>query len=191
MYRLRKTSISLTHYRLFLGYLCIALAGSLPILISAKQKRWYAFPSLPFYSLALAVIFNDVALAFEKFIYESGKMCKYTVTFAAMILCTAIFLMFVEKGALRRDRDFHHDFSGQDLIVPERSIVSVYPNTLATNWSLVANMQRTLKVSLSESMGYDYLLTTIEHLNSEHIPSRYKRVPPFHTKKYILLRLDH
>jgi hypothetical protein len=189
MYRLRQSTISSIHYRLFLYYLGIALAGSLPILISAKQKRWYAFPSLPFYSLAIAVVFNDVALALERLIGENKRMCKYITLFPSMILCIAVFLMFLEKNALWRDKDFHRDFSEQSLIIAERSIISVYPHSLATNWSLVANMQRKFKASLSETIGHDYLLTTTEYLNSEHIPSKYKRIPPFYAEKYILFRL--
>jgi 4-amino-4-deoxy-L-arabinose transferase-like glycosyltransferase len=190
MYRLRQSTISTIHYRLFWYYLGIALAGSLPILISAKQKRWYAFPSLSFYSLAIAVVFNDVALALERFIGENKKRCKYITLFSSMLLCIAVFLMFLEKNALRRDKDFHRDFSEQSPIIAERSIISVYPQDLATNWSLVANIQRKFKASLSETIGHDYLLTTTEYLNSEHIPSKYKRIPSFYAKKYILFRLE-
>ena len=189
MYRLRKTTISSIRYRLCLYYLGIALAGSLPILISAKQKRWYVFPSLPFYSLAIAAVFNDAALALEKLLSENKKMCKYITLFSSMIFCLAVFLMFLETNVLRRDKDFHRDFSKQSLPILERNIISVYPHYLATNWSLVANMQRKFKASLSENIGHDYLLTTTEYLNSEHIPSTYKRIPPFYTKKYVLLRL--
>ncbi len=189
MYRLRQSTISAIHYRLFWYYLGIALAGSLPILISAKQKRWYAFPSLPFYSLAIAVVFNDVALALERFIGDNKRRYKYITLFSSMILCIAVFLMFLEKNTLRRDKDFHRDFSEQSLIIAERSIISVYPPSLATNWSLVANIQRKFKASLSETIGHDYLLTTTEYLNSEHIPPKYKRIPPFYAKKYILFRL--
>ena len=189
MYRLRKTTVSAIQYRLCLYYLGIALAGSLPILISAKQKRWYAFPSLPFYSLAIAVVFNDVALALERFIGENKRRCKYSTLFSSMILCIAVFLMFLEKNALGRDKDFHRDFSEQSLIIAERSIISVYPKSLAMHWSLVANMQRKFKASLAETLAHDYLLTTTEYLHSEHIPSKYKRIPPFYAKKYIVFRL--
>src|SRR5262245_27117311 len=190
MYRLRQTTISAIHYRLFLYYLGIALAGSLPILISAKQKRWYVFPSLPFYSLAIAVVFNDVALSLERLIGENKRRCKYSTLFSAMILCIAIFLMFLEKNALGRDKDFHSDFSEPSLMIAERNIISVYPKSLAMHWSLVANMQRKFKASLSEVIGHDYLLTTAEYLHLEQISSKYKKIPPFHAKKYFLFRLD-
>jgi len=190
MYRHRKTTIFSMNYRLFLSYLCIALAGSLPLLISTDQKRWYTFPSLPFYALAIAVVFNDIARSFEQFIDENTKVYKHTLLSSLIILCIAIFSMFLEKNALRRDKDFHRDFSTQPLMIKGRAIISVYPKNLATNWALVANMQRKFKASLSENIGHDYLLTTIEYMNSEHIPSKYKRIPPFSAKKYVLFRLD-
>src|SRR5262249_19158329 len=48
LYRLRQTTIASIHSRLFLYYLGIALAGSLPILISVKQMRCTLFPRYPF-----------------------------------------------------------------------------------------------------------------------------------------------
>jgi hypothetical protein len=190
VYRLQKSRIAAIHPRLFLFYLGIALAGSLPILISAKQKRWYAFPALPFYAMAIAVVFNDVALALENLVDTHKNMRKNIAIFSSIILSIAIYFMLAEKNALRRDKDFHADFPENHLTIEERSIVSVYPEHIAKNWTLVANMQREFKASLSENFGYQYLLTTVEYINSEYISVRYQRIPPFHTKKYVLFKLD-
>ncbi len=190
MYRLRKTALPSIHSRLFLCYLGIALAGSLPILISAKQKRWYAFPSLPFYAMAIAVIFNDAALALERLVDGNKNVGKNIAIFSSVILCMAISFMFLEKNALRRDKDFHADFSEQSILIEGRKIISVYPPYLATNWTLVANMQRKFRASLSENLGHEYLLTTTDYINSEYISSRYKRIHPVYAKKYVLFKRD-
>lgn len=190
LYRLRQITISSVHSRLFFSYLCIALAGSLPILLSAKQKRWYAFPSLPFYAMAIAVVFNDAAVAVERLVDGRKHIGKNIAIFSSIILCIAITFMFVEKNALRRDKDFHADFSEKSLIIEERKIIAVYPPHLATNWTLVANMQRKFRASLSENFGQEYLLTTTDYINSEYISSRYKKISPLYAKKYILFKRE-
>jgi 4-amino-4-deoxy-L-arabinose transferase-like glycosyltransferase len=189
LYHLRQTAISPIHARLFLYYLGIALAGSLPILISVKQMRWYAFPSLPFYAMAIAVIFNDAALALERLVNGNKNIEKNIIVFSLIILCIAVCLMFIEKNTPGRDKDFYTDFSKKDIALEERKIISVYPSHLATNWTLVANMQRKFRASLSEQFGQEYLLTTTDYMNSEHISSHYKRIDPFNTKKYVFFKL--
>src|SRR5262249_25270512 len=160
--------------RLFLYYLGVALAGSLPILISVKQRRWYAFPSLPFYAMAIAVVFNDAALALERLVEGNKNIGKNIIIFSLTILCIALSFMFIEKNSPRRDKDFHIDFSKQKVAIEDRKVISVYPIHLATNWTLVANMQREFRASLSEHFGQAYLLTTTDYIDSEYISSHYK-----------------
>jgi 4-amino-4-deoxy-L-arabinose transferase-like glycosyltransferase len=190
IYRLRQTTISSVHSRLFLYYLGIALAGSLPLLVSAKQKRWYAFPSLPFYAMAIAVVFNEAALALERWVDDKKKLETNIIVSSVIVLCIALFLMFVEKNTPRRHKDFHTDFSKQNVAIEEREVISVYPVQLATHWTLVANMQRKFRASLSEDFGQEYLLTTTDYIDSVYISSHYRRIPPFNTKKYALFKLN-
>jgi len=190
IYRLRQPTISSIHCRLFLYYLGIALTGSLPILVSMKQRRWYAFPSFPFYAMAIAVIFNDSALALERWVYRNKNIGKNIIISSFIILCIALSAMFAEKNTPRRDKDFYADFSEQNRPVGEGKVISVYPIQLATNWTLVANMQRKFRVSLSEHLGKEYLLTTTDYIDSEYISSHYKRIPPFNTKKYAFFKLN-
>ena len=190
IYRLRKTTIASVHYPLFLYYLCIALAGSLPLLISVKQRRWYALPSLPFYALAIGVVFNDIALMLGNLVNKNKIIAKYVLVFAVTVLFSSVLLMFLEKHALRRDKDFHAAFSEQPITIEERKIISTYPTSLATQWSLVANMQRKFKASLSDNFGHEYLLTTTEYADSAYILSGYTRIHPGHIKKYVLFKRD-
>ena len=177
------------HTPLLSMFLGLALAGSLPILISVKQQRWYAFPSLPFYALAIAVLYNAPALYCERLLQQYGTWRRRACMAAMAILLIAVLWMIVEWQALRRDADFHADFSVQPFRIEARHIISVYPGTLATHWSLVANMQRTLKASLSAELGHPYLLTTIEQAESIPSVARYQQVHPAHPRKYLLLKL--
>ena len=189
IYRLRQVTISSINYRLFLYYLGIALAGSLPILLSAKQKRWYAFPSFPFYTMAIAVVFNNVALSFESILNTHKKRIKNLVMFAVFILCIAISFMLFEKKSLRRHMSFHRDLSMQSLHLQEREIVSVYPDKLAKSWTLIANMQRVFKASISENIGHKYLLTTTEKAIPEALSSKYIKLNNDSAQEYLLFEL--
>ena len=97
--------------------------------------------------------------------------------------------MFLEKKSVRREQAFYADFSEKSIVIEEREIISAYPKDLATNWSLVAHMQRQFKASISEDFGHEYLLTTVEYINSDHISARYKRIHTLSSKKYVLFQL--
>ena len=186
--RLRQTASASLHVRLFLSYLGIAVAGSLPIIISVKQMRWYVFPSLPFYAMAMAVGFNDAACALERWVDGHTHRENTLIIFSSILLCIAFSLMLVEKNALRREKDFHADFSPVPRAIAGRKVLSVYPMHLAKNWLLVANMQRKFRASLTEHFGQEYLLTTTDYIDAESIASHYTRIPPFHTQKYVLFQ---
>lgn len=189
IYRLRKSTIRSINYRLALYYLCIALMSSLPLLVSPKQRRWYVFPSLPFYVLAIAAVFNDIALEVEQWISQHKKVCSGILKCSILIFPASLLLMFLGKNYVGRYADFYNDFSRQPLRIEERAMLSVYPNNLEIQWSLVANMQRAFKASLTKTSGHSYVLSTTEYKNSEAIPSMYKLFHPEHPEKYILFKL--
>jgi 4-amino-4-deoxy-L-arabinose transferase-like glycosyltransferase len=190
VYRIKKFKIFSINNRLFLYYLCIALVGSLPIHISPKQMRWYVFPSFPFYTLAIAIVFNDTALTLEKLIDKNKNMYRSVLISSMIILSLSVILMILGKNYVGRDKDFHKTFSIQPFNIEKREIISVYPENLTTQWSLVANMQRQFKASLSKDFGHKYLLSTTEYKNSSEISSMYKLLYPENSKKYILFKLN-
>ena len=189
-HRMKRFKISSINKRLFLFYLCIALVGSLPIHISPKQMRWYAFPSFPFYTLAIAIVFNDTALTLEKLIEKNKSLYRNVLISSACILSLSIILMILGRAYIGRDKDFHNTFSMKPYDFRKREIISVYPENLTTQWSLVANIQRKFKASLAKDMGHTYLLSTTEYKNSSEISSMYKLLYPDNSNKYILFKLN-
>jgi 4-amino-4-deoxy-L-arabinose transferase-like glycosyltransferase len=177
------------NHRLLLYYLCIALVGSVPIFISPQQRRWYVFPSFPFYALAIATLFNNMALTLERMISQNKNMYRHTLNISVIVIGSSILLMFLGKQYLGRDKDFHNDFSIQPLTIEEREILSVYPESMEFKWDLVANMQRQFKASLVKHPGHKYLLSTVENKHSEHIPSTYQFLHPEKPKKYLVFKL--
>lgn len=140
--------------------------------------------------MAIAVVFNDAALSFESIFDKHRKRIKNLVILAVSILCIALAFMFFEKKSLRRYVPFHRDLSIQHLHVKEREIVSVYPDKLSKNWSLIANMQRIFKVSLSEDIGHKYLLIKTEEVMPEALSSKYRKINNNSAQEYLLFELD-
>jgi hypothetical protein len=189
MRKIKKTMVCFINYRLLLYYACLSIISSMPIIVSQKQMRWYVFPSFPFYILAISVVFNDVAIALERFILENKHICDYIKRFSVMIFLLALLMMFLGKNYIGRYKEFYHDFSMQVLHIEPREIIAVYPENLFNHWSLVANMQRHFKASLAKDFGHNYLLSTTEYKMSNDIPSAYKLFNPEHPEKYIVFRL--
>lgn len=171
--------------RLLLCYLGIALAGSLPLMVSAKQHRWYVFPSLPFYVLALALLWQPAALRLEGWFQAHAVWRRRSLLGAGLVGMLALGLMGFERHALRRDAVFHQEFTRAAVTLPARTTLSVYPPQLATNWTLVANMQRFYKVSLTSAIGQPYLLTT-QAVLPDALAAQYQPVPNPQARTYHL-----
>ena len=171
-----------------LGYLSMAIAASFPLLLSVKQKRWYVFPSLAFYALALAVLWQPAALTLERFLDEH-PVWRQRVLLGSLMLCgLALGTMVTERHALRRDVALHRDFASAARLLPARAVLSVYPTTLASNWTLVAHMQRFLKVSLTSEVGQPYLVATLDAVLPDAVRRQYAPLPLPHARTYRLFR---
>jgi hypothetical protein len=169
-------------------FFIVALCGSLPILISPKQLGWYVFPSLPFYALAVAALFQKPFARLQAALLRNRRRVALIWATAALLLVGSIGWMFAEKGRIKRQREFHGDFSVQPLAVPRRQVFSVYPPELKHDWELVANMQRQFGASLSDWIGHDYLLTTVEGKAFADAQKGYRQIHPLHPARYILYR---
>jgi 4-amino-4-deoxy-L-arabinose transferase-like glycosyltransferase len=175
----------------FWFYLLIALGGSLPMVLSPKQMGWYIFPSLPFYSLAAASLFDKPFAHLQDILLKTKRRVAVIWIIAAVVFVSAIGWMFAENRQLRRQKEFHHDFSIQALNIPGRQVISVYPPELQHEWELVANMQRQFGMSLSDSLGHDYLLTTVEWQGYIDSLKKYKKIHPPQSARYVFyIRTD-
>lgn len=185
--RLRwKINIFLSFGKNFWLYLLIGLSGSLPIMISPKQAWWYVFPSLPFYCLSVAVLFEKIFTVIERAVAKTRKRQRAVLFVAFTLFAIAVLCMFLKSGTVQKEKEFHNDFSLQPVHIPERQIISVYPPELQYNWALVANMQRQFKASLSGSIGHDYLLTTVEHQTYVDSLDIYQKIHPPNPVRYVL-----
>ncbi|MBK9097652.1 MAG: glycosyltransferase family 39 protein [bacterium] len=101
--------------KVFWLYFFIALCGSLPIMLSSKQMGWYLFPSFPFYTLAIARLFENYSIRLNNITVENARTRRIVTTVAIIFFITSISIMFFENNSLRKNKEFHHDFSVQTL----------------------------------------------------------------------------
>jgi 4-amino-4-deoxy-L-arabinose transferase-like glycosyltransferase len=183
-----KVKIKLKADRMFLFFLLIALSGSLPVMLSSKLMSWYLFPSFPFYTLAIAYLFEGYSTRLQNNVVNNRKAARVMLVLSAVIFSASIIIMFSEKNVLRKNKEFHNDFSVQKINLEERQTISVYPKDLAKDWGLVANMQRFYKASLSDSTGFKYLLSRKDSPNSEIIISNYHKIHPSNPMSFVIFK---
>lgn len=187
-YRRHQGTLRPVQWRLFSYYLGLALISSLPMLISPKQRRWYVFPALPFYVLAIATVFHERALVLEHWLSQNRQACRRLLQCAMAMLVAALLLMVAGRHYVGRHEEFYHDLVLQPLRIEARTMLSVYPEALETQWSLVANMQRLFKTSLTKTPGHPYVLSTLAHRHAAEIPPGYELFHPAHPKKYLVFK---
>ncbi len=183
--RTRRTS---GQRRLGWAYLGIALAASLPLLLSVKQRRWYVFPSLPFYALALAALWQPAALRLERYLQAQPLYRQRLRAGCVLGLVLALGAMGLERHALRRDVTLYQDFAQPAVTLPARAMLSVYPAHLAAHWTLIAHLQRHFKASVTSVIGAPYLVTTHDTVLPEGIAAQYAPLLLPHARTYRLLR---
>lgn len=186
LYWIKRARFNLMATRKMFFFALVSISGILPLLISPKQMSWYLFPSLPLYSLALASLFENSVSIIEAHLLANRKLNVFIHCISSVMLIVAIGWMLAEKGVVRKQKDFHRDFTLQKYKIPERIVMSTYPPQLATNWDLVANMQRQFKVSLTDTLGHNYLISTAEYAEVDTLRNGYKKVHPPKPSAFIL-----
>ena len=167
----RKFKIDKENLRKSLFFLLIGFCGSVPLIISMKQSRYYLVPSIAFFSIGLAIFFcyklNDLKI----------RNSRYYSIFNLSLSCIliAISVIHIEQTAGKPSRD-NLLISDVDFIVKsikERDTLEA-PQHLCTNWPLVAYLYREGKINidqnkhpfkLSESVKKDSTKNTTRVLN--------------------------
>jgi 4-amino-4-deoxy-L-arabinose transferase-like glycosyltransferase len=163
--------------------LLIALAASMPLLISPKQHGWYLLPSLPFYAAALALAVAGPARHLQEVLARRSR----AVTGATILLLSgAIIVALLEAGVVRKEQAFHADFSAHPLDIEAGTQIHVCPTELVRSWSLVLNLARQYQVDLVNNPASSHLL--VEMAEDCDIPPSCAPFHPPAPRRYQLYR---
>ena len=172
--------------RLCAFFFLIALAGSLPFFFSPRQKLRYILHAFPSILLSLAFMTDEVAIRIEAFVRERRRLRIALGATASLCFAVAIGAMIYKKDTVVRAHEYYNDIYLQDVQLPERSTVSVYPEWIIDGNFLSGRMARHHRVSLTGELGNDYLLVLKE--SDFVVPEGYERVQKKPTVKYDLYR---
>lgn len=171
--------------------LLTAASASLPIMISPKQSAYYAAPSWPFYTLALA-LWSLPAISALTEDWIASEICdrlsrKIRIAAAAMVIVT-LAASPLWHGLVFRDRELIDDVARIGKIVAPHSKIQIDPE-LRDAYSLHAYLYRRHYISLERSARPDaYYLEPAE--SESNIPANYTLVDAGLTQLRLYVRSE-
>ncbi len=127
-------------------FLLIALAGTLPLLITAEQRRFYLVPTFPFYALALSfLVIEQLTKLLDKLKSTKFQSLVRLTSFAIFIV--TIILTITNFGTSKRDKEMLSDIYKIGKFVPENTSIAIDKELFRT-WVLHLYFQRYYGISL-------------------------------------------
>lgn len=167
-------------------FLLIALAGALPFLASKRQHIRYILHSFPFFILSFAFLTDRIAIKTESLLERKQTLRKAIGIAALLLFAVSLVAMIYREGVVIKREPFYNDLYLRDIHLPERIIVSVYPEQMIYDDLLFTDMQRFYRISVTGELGHDYLL--IDKDSDFKVPEGYEKVHKKPTEKYILYK---
>lgn len=165
------------------GLLVLALAGSVPLVVSARQSLFYVLPSFPFYALALAVLVGPgVGARMATWRTGSRRLRAGTIGAAAVLLAVTGWSLS-RIGTVNRDHTMRSDVKvltaalgsgSSDAVAPMRIVAAC--RSLWEAWGLETALVRCGRVAIQRGdVGVDWLIAPAEC--AEPSLATWERVP--------------
>lgn len=143
-------------------FLVLGLAGTLPILVSAKQAGHYVVPAVPMFALASAIVLAPTVRAF---VDRFGVACSRFLFAISVILLAGAFAAAASPG-IGRDRTRLANLDVLEAAAPLGETIGICPEA-NDDWGLHAWFERRFRASLDAGRGgrHDILLKTASPRN--------------------------
>ena len=169
-------------------FLFIALAASLPFLISTRQHNRYIFHSYPFYVLCLAFLSDQIAAKLEMILDAKSRWRIGFAVTAVVFFAVAFGSMLYKKDHNKKREPFYHDIYRQKIQFPPRITISACPRDMIFEDWLFADMMRFYRISLTHKKAKKYQYLLIAKDSGCKVPGGYQRINREPTLKYILYK---
>ena len=137
----------------FTVFLCLGLAGVLPIMVSVKQRDYYMLTALPFFALA----FGHMALSMTNACLSKIKLAghKWMTLCATFAILIGFAMNATKAGQYGRDEAFLVEMKKALVEIPENEVISVSSENIE-QWLWHAYFMRYGKVSLDDKEAHKY-----------------------------------
>jgi hypothetical protein len=139
-------------------FFILSVSGILPLTISPKQMDWYVYPSFPFFSITISLIFRDSLWEIEKFF-----KLKLIKILSIIVLIFSVLISIKNYSKIIKYQEFHIDF--KNFKPSSQKVVGVCPKSLINDWVLIALSQRYLKFSFD--LNVDSIIFSRKNCNLE------------------------
>lgn len=155
----------------------LALSGTLPMMVSTKQRAFYLLTVFPFVALAVAALLEPLARHMEKQL-QRPAMTVATVA----VLIAAVITNALHYGKPGRDKAMLHDMDVMAAEVHDGELVALAPE-LASNNSLHGYWYFYHRVTLDANAQHRHLIAADDVADTTYIEV------PLPTEEYRLYRL--
>lgn len=160
--------------RLAAFFLLVALAGSVPLLLTPRQKFRYMMHAIPLLLFSMALVTGPAAAKLESLVDGSRRVRVGIAATTAVVFLGAIGFMIHQAGAVVQEHAFFEDVYLQDLGIPPRSTMSVVPKDLVYDHHFFQYAPRFMKVSVTEELGHEFLVVELDH--DFVVPADYRQI---------------
>lgn len=171
--------------------LFIGLCGSLPIMLSVKQRTFYIIPALPFYVMAISLIILPGYISITNRLKMGLKGIRYFKVTAAVITPVLCVYLGSKVGQIGRDKELIQKMHYLSTQFTERQIFGICQES-GTDYYFTAYLQRYCNMELSTAFySKDYVLINTSLCNNDIIPIINKigfRQEPLEMDGYVLYK---
>ncbi|WP_172603881.1 ArnT family glycosyltransferase [Fluviispira sanaruensis] len=168
-------------------YFFMALAASLPLVISSKNHGWYLMISMPFYALAIASLFINYLIEFKDWCIRTRGGSLFLYSLVISLSCVAIILSIRNYNRVLKNAQYHNDFTMQGKMLLENTVISFFPQWLrgkGETWMMLGNFARDYKISLSLNPNLRFRLFLVNDPEAIEVPKGCRLFFPKNPKEF-------
>ncbi len=158
----------------FLLFLAIGLSGSLPLMLTSVQKGFYLVPSMPYFSIAFAIVIVPGIFDLVSKINVHSKKLKIVRFLSIVVFASVIVFTGFQKNQISRHEDMFRDVNKIGNLVPQFSTLTVPPE-LYNQYDFVFQgfLVRYYNISISPYEEYTYFIKEKNSMSA--VPGKYNR----------------